>query len=541
MMMNVFKRWPLYPWLFVLYPILFVYAQNVDEIFVEEVAIVLTFFLALATLLFRIFNRISKNIYFSAALLTVLIIPFFTYGHIATLTDNLFPDIALSALYFLLCVSGIVIIVRMRKTWNFEYSVASLNLIGAVLILMTLPALLGYYYRQMIQPPDSEAFEHPRLDDSTQRPDIYYIILDAYSSNRHLLRDFGYDNSDFTDALEERGFFVAYDSKTSYGLTVVSLASSLNMRYIDESDAEAGARTRSGVHYYRTLVADNAVALELQTRGYTYIDMLSGFAVPSTIADVNIDFYASGPEYYYGVEGQQQARSAKRGFVPLILNATIFPNFSDSQDVMQPLLINTSYNFLAPQRALMTWDEAEKIPEMSEATFTFIHIIKPHGPTSFDRNGNIIDPEHPPDTALHPFFEQLQFINARTLEMIDTILEKSSTPPIIIIQGDHGSRLGSVQSLDGKRTNFEILNGYYLPGQPDCITDPAIIPINSFRQVLNCYFGTDYPLLEEHHFAMPKNYADVFFFEAVDIDEWMREREPNPLYDPAARPDGADK
>jgi hypothetical protein len=533
-MMNILKRWPLYPWLFVLYPILFVYSRNVGEVFALEVLLFIGIFFALAALIFGIFYWAIRNPFVSAAMLFVLVITFFTYGHVANLTSSIIPEIALMYTYVLLCVFGIGMIFRTRHLWDFSHMVSSLNLIGAILIAMTLPPLIGYLSRSLTQP-TFEVDEHPHLDNSPERPDIYYIVLDAYSSNSHFLRDYGYDNSAFTDALEERGFYVAYDSKTSYGLTVVSLSSVLNMRYIDENDEAAAAESRTQVHYFRTLMADSAVAGELESRGYTYIDMLSGFAVPSTIADINIDFYPDGPQYYYGAEGHQAALSSRRAFAPLLLATTSFHQLNDPQEAMQPLITKASYNFLAPERALMTWDEVEKIPEMPEATFTIVHIIKPHGPISFDQEGNLVDPATLQDNY-RAFFDQLQFVNARTLAMIDAILEKSSTPPIIIMQGDHGSLLGSPQSLDNKRTNFEILNTYYLPGQADCITDRAIIPINSFRAVFNCYFETDYPMLEPQYFAMPGNYIDMFLFEPVDIDEWIREHEANPLYDPTVSP-----
>ncbi len=49
----------------------------------------------------------------------------------------------------------------------------------------------------------------------------------------------------------------------------------------------------------------------------------------------------------------------------------------------------------------------------------------------------------------------VEYINARMLTIVSEILAQSTTPPIIIIQGDHGF---------GEGDNFPILNAYYLPG-----------------------------------------------------------------------------
>ncbi len=67
-------------------------------------------------------------------------------------------------------------------------------------------------------------------------------------------------------------------------------------------------------------------------------------------------------------------------------------------------------------------------------------------------------------------------------------LEKSTTPPIIIIQGDHGFWTG---------TNLPILNAYYLPGDAADALYPTISPVNSFRLIFDHYFGTDLGLLED--------------------------------------------
>jgi len=49
-----------------------------------------------------------------------------------------------------------------------------------------------------------------------------------------------------------------------------------------------------------------------------------------------------------------------------------------------------------------------------------------------------------------------------------------------------------------------ILNAYALPGvDPAQALYPSISPVNSFRVVLNRYFGTDLPLLEDRSYFAP--------------------------------------
>ncbi len=47
---------------------------------------------------------------------------------------------------------------------------------------------------------------------------------------------YGYDNTEFLNALRERGFYVGECSQSNYVRTEISLASSLNMMYLQDLD-----------------------------------------------------------------------------------------------------------------------------------------------------------------------------------------------------------------------------------------------------------------------------------------------------------------
>jgi hypothetical protein len=52
----------------------------------------------------------------------------------------------------------------------------------------------------------------------------------------------------------------------------------------------------------------------------------------------------------------------------------------------------------------------------------------------------------------------------------------------------------------GLHERLGILNAYLLPGIDPALIYPTITPVNSFRLVVNQYFGADLPLLPDRSF-----------------------------------------
>ena len=88
---------------------------------------------------------------------------------------------------------------------------------------------------------------------------------------------------------------------------------------------------------------------------------------------------------------------------------------------------------------------------------------------------------------------QVKFINREMTRIVEEILANSKTPPIIIIQGDHGPWL----QPSAKR--LTILTAYYLPGHGDMVPE-TITPVNAFRLVFNLYAGGKFDILPDQSF-----------------------------------------
>jgi hypothetical protein len=171
------------------------------------------------------------------------------------------------------------------------------------------------------------------------------------------------------------------------------------------------------------------------------------------------------------------------------------------------------------QRTLYQLETLKEIPEsIPGPKIVYAHIIAPHPPFIFDQNGEFRVPERPftlaegtefkggKDEYWRGYQEQVKFVNREILSVVDAILARSKTPPVILIMGDHGPGSMFNWELDAPGCLWERTSNLYallLPGhQDDGTLYPSITFINTFRVIFNTYFGTKLPLLEDNSYLM---------------------------------------
>ena len=71
---------------------------------------------------------------------------------------------------------------------------------------------------------------------NTVKPDIFYLLFDAYTSSKTLDSVLTSDNSRLDSFLAGKGFFEAMQSRSNYNLTPFSITSCFNMQYLDLVD-----------------------------------------------------------------------------------------------------------------------------------------------------------------------------------------------------------------------------------------------------------------------------------------------------------------
>jgi hypothetical protein len=324
-------------------------------------------------------------------------------------------------------------------------------------------------------------------------PDMYVILLDGYPRSDALDFAFDIDNGGFVQDLADRGFTVATASHSDYLWTHVSVPSALNMAYVEQIPGmEAAAQGRAPLQpTMRWTISDNAVFEAAREHGYAPISVGAGF---EQVAPRQADVYVDGGQLNDFEIGLLNAT-----FVGNLV-ASLAPDFASAQ---QRARINGNLDILPVIAA-----DADAQPIL-----VFAHIPAPHQPTVFGEHGTPvevpIDASFFADSPLERgedlveyrdrYRAQLPYLNERVLETIDTILDRSPEPPVIVLFADHGS----ASAVDWTKTTPEeadparllertaTLFAALTPGRTDVFPND-ISPVDLFRLLFDAYWGTHY-------------------------------------------------
>jgi hypothetical protein len=301
---------------------------------------------------------------------------------------------------------------------------------------------------------------------------------------------FGYDNSEFLDYLQSKGFYVASCSQSNYSQTILSLSSALNLNYVDQL---TDAISEDSVDRSHLVISGqyNQTRKKLDSMGYNIVSFKTSFPISEWI---DADYYLE-PE-----------APGMNDFELLLAQTTLWRIPMDFTERSPEKATSESLR----RRTTFVLEQLEtEVPKIPGPKFVFAHMIIPHKPFVFGPNGEAVAPEfYQPgqlefDTFSTGYTNQVTYINKRMKHVVDLILENSAQPPVIIIQGDHGPDLWAIndQNSPERAAQFEAnrmynLNAYYFPDGPSGLYE-TITPINTFRLIFNKFFGEEHVMLED--------------------------------------------
>ena len=497
-----------YPFLFGLYPVLALIAHNANEMDLSSGIRALLASLVFTLVIYTISLLLIRNPKKAALLTSVFLLLFYSYGHINLLARDwslvgisIGRHRVLLPIYLALFILAGWLILRTRR--ELEGSTRILNAFALILLFMPLYQLAAGQVEQYRARGEVEqtvgGHSLVRISPDQLPPDVYYIVLDGYPRGDFINHYLDASNLAFLQTLEERGFYVAHCSQSNYSDTRFSLASTLNMTYLD-----GGENMPQVVHSGTVLdemIRSGEVQQNFSEMGYTIITFESGYKwLRWELSDHHLSSHPAADT--------QLSNFGLNDFERLLLDTTAarllldVPVFLES-DRLADILDNPRASHR--ERVLYSLDQLGQIPtSYLSPKFVYAQIIFPHPPFVVDENGAPL--ENAPADELSAYADHITYLDQQLLDIVDTLLDDAEQKPVIILQGDHGATIGYQEQGIDPALRLGILNAYYLPtgaeqdenvARPADMLYPGISPVNSFRLIFDTYFNADYGLLED--------------------------------------------
>ena len=253
----------LHPFLFAMIPAVFLWSYNRSEVFLLEAFVTVAVSLIFGGIVFVLCFLFLRNYHKAGILASALILFTLAYSYIeaafykvGTLVRPLLTVLPFTFSYkhILLYISIIVILVLaalgyvlLRTKQDLSNITKILSVVSGAFILISFFQIgMSFYFTHKTDSPAKiqEAFieqmsEKVSMQQQSDLPDIYYIILDAYADPKLLNELLGYDDAySIVNFLKEKEFFVVEKAMSNYSVTHQSLPSSLNMRHLSIADVQ---------------------------------------------------------------------------------------------------------------------------------------------------------------------------------------------------------------------------------------------------------------------------------------------------------------
>lgn len=317
------------------------------------------------------------------------------------------------------------------------------------------------------------------------KPDIYYLIADAFTSSEVLQNEFNYDNRLLDSFFKKNGFFLIPHSKSNYNLTPFSIASCFNLNYLAGLDYSKDFYIKEYLPGVSSVYSSELIPI-LKKEGYQIINH-STFNInghPASIKPFDIyDIYS----LYQRHNIFKKINTDIGWLIKQTLN--IHVPYQDDPEYVKQKDIHFEKTFNALLRTSISPSEQPR--------FIYGHLVLPHLPSAFDSLGNRIKPASNSSTKKSPkerYIEVVILTRKKLMQIIRSIILNSKRPALIIVQGDHGFRFPDKEKQE---LEFANLSAMYFYNKDYRLLHDSLSNVNTFRIVLNTFFKKNYPLLKD--------------------------------------------
>jgi hypothetical protein len=322
----------------------------------------------------------------------------------------------------------------------------------------------------------------PPIPDSCAKPDIYLLLMDAYTSSECLRTARGYDNSDFDNFLRNNGFKILPYSRSNYSRTIFSMSSVLNMGYLDNVWEKIVPNEQiTAERLYE--INNNQVCKWLAGNGYEIVNF-SPFEVAGKplISDDHSYFFSKRKL----ITTQTFSSYVAREVLPKIA--------ADDNMLVNKMMGVYTPLFYNRQITELTLAEAQR--QTTQPRFVYSHLLMPHPPFFYDKEGKLRERKKVIDHlgyGMQPYLDYLTPANKVAEELITTILSHAKRPTVIILMGDHGYSYKK-EARDLQFPNYNAI--YCSDGNYEGLSD-SVTGVNQFRLLFNNRFHTGLPKIKD--------------------------------------------
>lgn len=331
--------------------------------------------------------------------------------------------------------------------------------------------------------------------------DVYVIVLDEYANADVLMNGLGFDNRPFIDSLRALGFYVPKSVSSNYTMTLFSLPSLLNAAHVYPAERDFGTKNGDPT-LANHLLDESRVAGFFKSRGYRVVFFPSLWWTSTRV----LPAADSTVRVWHGFD------------LDRALSTTDFRRSVREETPIDYLHMDEPYDGDFIRRTL---GGVARLPSVDAPVFAFAHVLSPHGPIVFDRNCRVRPRSARNRDRIGDYTGQVLCLNRMVLATVTRLLRDSKVPPIIVLQGDHGSMIHGFRTADSAETlsataaweRFGAFGAYYLPDSGAEAFGDTVTVVNVLGNVLRYYFGADLRREPDDHYvsveARPYHFVHV--------------------------------
>jgi len=470
-----------YPFLIAVYPVLALRNYNLAYVDLASIARTIVIMLGVTALIWLIVHAVFRELKLSGIVTSLVVIIILSYGHIYNQIENVFGAPIRHSL-----LSGILGGIFILCCWQLIRKPAARNgvsqFLGNTAVILVLMSLGQSALNEVGRVGAANALSEQgqvqvRDEASASLPDIYLIVLDGHGRSDVLKDEFGYDDSQFINELTDMGFYVADCSQSNYASTRYSLTSMFQMDYIQIVGGKEQAPALKNTPFLETLRANGYTVIAFENYASGHFDL----AEDLRLSRHQLEF---GKMNLSGGLNEFEKIILDTSIARLFLDTEIIPGFNDNE-----LVRLEAYEHYLQTKYILA--ELPNVPKLKSPKFVFVHILTPHIPHVFTPDGDF---RYPEDASKNGYRDNAEFIDQAILPALHEIIAGSEKPPVIILMGDHGPPATKFTTPEAR---MKILNAYFVNSNAKPKLYDSITPVNSFRIILDEYFGGDYPPLED--------------------------------------------